>query len=182
MPCVPDEASSDYDLPELEKADKMARRLLKGAELETAKKNGPYWNLEYSYLRDGAKITSLAMAEVAGSGLASVTGVYTSLSRAGEYDYVSANESLRDLSRGLMVSSYVPSAADISGVVEIQKADLVHDVLWGEGGVAWCVPTWRFKSRNGGVFSVYAIKREYLRKPGTSSVTESGSITSVTAD
>lgn len=179
MPCVPDDDSLEYNLPELEKADKMARKILKDVELESANKNGPYWNLEYSYLRDGAKITSLARAEVAGSGLASVTGVYTSFSRSGEYAYVGAEEALRDLGRGLMLAAYMPAPADTSGPVEIQRAELVHEAIWGEGGVVWCVPAWRFESKNGGVFKVYAINREYLRRPGSTSATDPGGDSSV---
>lgn len=177
LPCVPDEESSGYDLPDLEEAQRMALSVLRDAKLDKAQKDGPYWRLDYLYQSNGVTVRDFTRAEVATTGLSSVTGVFTSLKNMGEYDYVSASDALEDLTLGLMVASYIASPGEESGVVEIDSAELVYNVLWGEGTVAWCVPTWRFTSKNGGVFSAYALKKEYLRKPdvvGSSTSTTDG--------
>jgi hypothetical protein len=163
LPCVPAEDVSEYELPTKEEADKLARRILPGASLDRAFKNGPYWNLEYSYKKDGEIINSGARAEVGTSGLVSVTGVFTGFDNAGKYSYVSASEAFERLRKGEMLALIDTGAKSNTSAVDITKATLTRAVMWGEMGSLWSVPAWSFQSSEGGTFVVYAIDKKHIK-------------------
>ena len=164
LPCAPAEDVSEYELPTKEEADKATLSILQGVSLERAFKNGPYWNLEYSYKKDGQIINSGARAEVGTSGLLSVTGVFTEFENVGKYSYVSVSEAFERLRKGEMLALVNAGVKNSSSVVTVTKATLIRAMLWGEMGRMWSVPAWSFQSSDGETFVVYAIDKKHIKE------------------